>query len=597
MKKEAIMIKNIFRNRIFTYYFLVFITFTVFIVLFQYYREREFRRDRLKAILENVSLTAHNYIEDRGMNQSTGYDSLDDLLNIIPVPNLRLTLIDKEGNVLYDSDVEDYRSMVNHINRPEVREAIKAEGGSSVRQSSSTGKKYFYYAFNFEDYFIRAAAEYTFEVRSSLKIDKLFLIFIIVMFLVVLIALISINERMGQAIRQLKNFAASAVEERELKDIEFPKNELGNIGMQILDIYNELKRTRDELLTEQQKIFRHLQTMEEGVAVFSPGKELLISNNAFIQNANLLSGSTLQSPSDVLNIKEIKPLMDYLRQKSNELKLEIANEVPYKEIVCHKKNKYFLVRANVFKDNSFEIIIKDITKSEKNRVLKQELTSNIAHELRTPVTSIMGYLETVLNTDIDPEQGRLFLSRTRDQAMRLAELIDHISVLNKLEEGKGFYEIENISVHDVVSGVVDSMRMKLESKNMTVNIDLDKDLRIKSNKILMHSIYQNLIENTINYAGVNVKIQTGLYYEDDNYYYFRYSNDGKSIPDRHIPRLFERFYRIDEGRSRKKGGTGLGLAIVKHAVQFHRGQITAKNLEGGGIEFLFSISKNLQGFN
>jgi two-component system OmpR family sensor kinase/two-component system phosphate regulon sensor histidine kinase PhoR len=169
--------------------------------------------------------------------------------------------------------------------------------------------------------------------------------------------------------------------------------------------------------------------------------------------------------------------------------------------------------------------------------------------------------------------------------------------LNKLEEGKGFYEIENISVYDVVSGVVDSMKMRLESKNMTVNIDLDKNLRISGNKILMHSIYQNLIENTINYAGVNVTIYTGLYFEDSNYYYFRYSNDGKSIPDRHIPRLFERFYRIDEGRSRKKGGTGLGLAIVKHAVQFHRGQITVKNLEGGGIEFLFSISKNLQGFD
>lgn len=95
------------------------------------------------------------------------------------------------------------------------------------------------------------------------------------------------------------------------------------------------------------------------------------------------------------------------------------------------------------------------------------------------------------------------------------------------------------------------------------------------------------------YAGENVNIHTELHYEDDNYYYFRYLNDGRGIPDRHIQRLFERFYRIDEGRSRKKGGTGLGLAIVKHAVQFHRGQISVKNIEGGGLEFLFSISKEL----
>ncbi|MEA1885875.1 MAG: ATP-binding protein [Bacteroidota bacterium] len=294
-----------------------------------------------------------------------------------------------------------------------------------------------------------------------------------------------------------------------------------------------------------------------------------------------------------MHIKLDGSVVHYLDKKSNELKLDVAGEVPYKEIVCQKKNKYFLIRANIFKDNSFEIIIKDVTKSEKNRVLKQQLTSNIAHELRTPVTSIIGYLETLLNADIDEEKRKLFMSRTRDQAMRLSELIDHISVLNKLEEGPGFYEIENVLIYDVVMGVVDSMRMRLETKGMKVKNDIAKNLRIRGNKILLHSIYQNLIENTINYAGENVNIHTELHYQDDNYYYFKYSNDGRGIPDQHIPRLFERFYRIDEGRSRKKGGTGLGLAIVKHAVQFHKGQISVKNIEGGGIEFLFSISKQL----
>ncbi|MDT8401014.1 MAG: ATP-binding protein [Bacteroidales bacterium] len=587
------MIKNIFRNRIFTYYFLVFIIFTVFIVLFQYYREREYRRERFKAILDNVSGTTQNYIRENQLGQEPGFDELHELIRIIPVANLRITIIDKEGKVLFDSDVEDYMSMASHINRPELVEAVKAGTGSSVRRSSSTGKEYFYYAHKYDNYYIRAAAEYTSEVQSSLKIDKLFLIFIVVIFFAGLAALFFINERMYLAVKQLKNFAASAVEEKELQKLEFPKNELGNIGNQIIDIYNELKKTRDELLIEQQKIFRHLQTMEEGVAVFSQAGEILVSNNAFVQNANLISDRTLKSPEDVLRIKEIKPLVKYLNQKSSELKPDLAGEVPYKEIVCQKKNKYFLVRANIFKDNSFEIIIKDITKSEKNRVLKQQLTSNIAHELRTPLTSIMAYLETLMNTDVDTEHRQLFLSRTRDQAMRLAELIDHISVLNKMEEGQGFYGVENILVFDVVNNVVDSMRMKLESKGMRLTINIDRDLSLRGNKILMHSIYQNLIENTVNYAGEDVNIYVELYYEDDNYYYFRYSNDGESIPEKHIPRLFERFYRIDEGRSRERGGTGLGLAIVKHAVQFHRGQISAKNTDGGGIEFLFSISKNL----
>ncbi|MBS0009872.1 MAG: two-component sensor histidine kinase [Bacteroidales bacterium] len=593
MKKARAMILNIFRNRFFTYYFLVFIIFTFIIVLFQFYREREYRRDRFKAVLDNVSGLAHNYLEKSKQGDSYHYEDLNDLIAIVPLSNIRITIIDKQGSVLFDSDVGDYEFMENHIGRPEVREAIKNNTGASVRRSSSTGKKYFYYAHNYDDYITRTAAEYTYDVQSSLKIDKLFLIFIIIMFLIVLAAMIYINERMSLAVNQLKNFAASALEEKELKNIEFPKSELGNIGNQILDIYNELKHTRDELITEQEKIFRHLQTMEEGVAVFSPNREIVVSNNAFIQNANLISDSTLESPGDVLKVEEIKPLMDYLERKSFELKLDMAGEVPYKEIICQKKNKYFLVRANIFKDNSFEIIIKDITKAEKNKVLKQQLTSNIAHELRTPVTSIIGYLETLLSADIGEEQSRLFLSRTKDQAMRLAELIDHISVLNKLEEGSGFYEIEDLMIYEVIEGVVDSMRMRLESKHMRLVIDLDPGMKVPGNKLLIHSIYQNLIENTINYAGENINIRTELHYEDENFYYFRYSNDGRSIPDKHIPRLFERFYRIDEGRSRKRGGTGLGLAIVKHAVQYHRGQISVKNMEGGGIEFLFSISKSL----
>lgn len=587
------MLINTFRNRIFTYYFLVFIIFTVVIVLFQYYREREYRRDRFEAVLDNVSGLAHNYIVDNELNDSTGFDELNDLVTIVPVNNLRITIIDHSGDVLFDSDVSGYSDLENHISRPEIQQALKNITGSSVRRSSSTGKKYFYYARYYDDYITRAATEYTFEVQSSLKIDKLFLIFIVILFFLVWAALVYINERLGLSISQLKQFASRALENKEFSNIDFPKTELGNIGNQIIDIYSELKDTRDKLITEQEKIFRHLQAMEEGVAIFSHDKKILVSNNSFIQNANLLSDRTLQVPEDVLRVKEFKEVVDYLNKKSSELKLSIGGEVPFKEIVYQKKNKYFLIRANIFKDNSFEIVIKDITKAEKNRVLKQQLTSNIAHELRTPVTSIIGYLETILDGSVEEEQRKLFMERTRIQAHRLSELIDHISVLNKLEEGPGFYDIEDVHLYDVIKGVVDSMKMKLEGKKIKVEIDIDHELKIRANRILMHSIYQNLIENTINYAGHNVLIRTSLHYEDANYYYFRYINTGKSIPEKHIPRLFERFYRIDEGRSRKRGGTGLGLAIVKHAVQFHRGQISVKNIEGGGLEFLFSVGKSL----
>ena len=552
------MFGNIFRNRLFTYYFFVFIVFTVVIILFQYYREKEFRQGQFVSILDNITGTTAKFLETNNKQaESVDYVIIDSLVNIIPVNDIRISIMSSDGVVLYDSYVDDYQSMENHTNRSEIAEALENDSGSSIRTSATTGKEYFYYARMYDDIVIRAAAEYTFEVKSFLRIDKLFIVVIIILFILVLIVFFYINNRFRKTVGQLKYFALKAKEDQE-------------------------------------KIFRHLQVMEVGIAIFSPDRKIILSNNAFIQNANLLSNKTLNTPEDVLRIKAIKPVIKYIKQSAKDLKLNISGHDNFKEIICHKQNRYFLVRCNMYNDYTFEIIIKDVTKTEKNKVMKQQLTANIAHELRTPVTSIVGYLETLLSTaSIDEEQRTQFLDRTRDQALRLAELIDHISVLNRLEEGAGFYKIEEVCIYDIITEVADSMLVKLQSKEIKVEIDFSKSLKFSGNKALVHSIFQNLFDNTLNYAGDDIIIRTTLHYEDENYYYFRYSNSGRSIPDEHLPRLFERFYRIDEGRSRKKGGTGLGLAIVKHAVQFHQGQITVKNLDDGGVEFLFSIGKRL----
>jgi two-component system OmpR family sensor kinase/two-component system phosphate regulon sensor histidine kinase PhoR len=176
----------------------------------------------------------------------------------------------------------------------------------------------------------------------------------------------------------------------------------------------------------------------------------------------------------------------------------------------------------------------------------------------------------------------------------LAELLDHIAVLNKLEEGAGFYGLEQVSVRSIVEEVTDSLRIRIDENGAMVEIDIPEDVVVRGNPVLLNSIFQNLFDNTLNYAGDNVYISLSMYFEDDSFYHFRYSNDGRSVDERHLSRLFERFYRVDKGRSRKMGGSGLGLAIVKHAVQFHRGDITAKNRPGGGVEFLFSLARNIQ---
>ncbi len=231
------------------------------------------------------------------------------------------------------------------------------------------------------------------------------------------------------------------------------------------------------------------------------------------------------------------------------------------------------------------------SEDDKTR-LKRQLTQNAAHELRTPVSSIRGYIETVLdNPDMDRETMQGFLERCRAQCERLGRLTDDITTLARIEEAGTSFEMETLDIKEMLEELAGDAAAKLQEKKMRLLILISPGTLVSGNRHLVQSIFSNLIDNAIAYAGEGTSITVQCRNQDREWNHFIFNDNGSGVPEENLGHLFERFYRVDKGRSRKSGGTGLGLSIVKNAVMLHGGRISVRNGESGGLEFAFSLPR------
>ncbi|OFX56866.1 MAG: hypothetical protein A2066_19225 [Bacteroidetes bacterium GWB2_41_8] len=593
-KLLTLIIQRSFRKSIFLNFFVIFSIFTFSVLIYQYDREKSYRIRQLEITLDNVTEITHRYIDHRNIINTGDFKSLDTLKSLIPISNTRITVIDYSGKVLYDSFVADFDRLENHFARFEVQHALKEGVGSSIRLSTSTNQEFYYYAKDFRKYIVRSAAVYNIEVKNFLKTEQIFLFFVLFLFVLMWVLLHFTTLRLSEFIVKLKDFALKAGnnEDIEVLDSDFKDNEFGIIRKQIIQIYDNLKKAKDELTVEQEKLFDHLQVLDEGIAIFSPQRNKILANSHFIQYINIISEVSTISAENVFLIPEFRKVIDFLEEQSNS-QFPYSSKDPDQLLYNVEKNeKYFQIKCIIFSDASFEIMISDITRPERRRLLKQQLTSNIAHELKTPLASIKGYLETVLNNpNIPTEKKHYFMEKAYAQSERLTDLLNDISLLNNIEDAGELFEFKQLQIRPVIRDVVENLRIRMNQKNITCNVEVNPAVAINGNESLLFSVFQNLLENSINYAGENITVTVSNYLEDTKFYYFRYSDTGPGIPEEHLPRIFERFYRVDYGRSRENGGTGLGLSIVKNAVLLHKGDISVKNRPEGGLEFLFSLAK------
>lgn len=567
----------------------IFLTLGTSFVVYQYQREKDYKIQLLNTQLQDLNTDI--FFDIPSLNDSL---SIARHLHNQPVKDVRITVITTSGDVIYDSTNPKGQNLFeNHLMRPEVQKALLNGNGYDVRRiSETTGIPYFYSATLFQNVIIRSAAPYDIDLLNHLKADFHYLWFTLVISLILLFVFYKYTQKLGASITRLREFAMRADKNEPIDPMlgyNFPHNELGEISQHIIQIYKRLHKTKEALYIEREKLITHLQISHEGLGVFTKNKKEILVNNLFTQYMNLISDSNLETAEAAFEVRELQEITDFINRSPQ--RGDSRNERRM-SIVIRKNGRTFIVECILFQDESFEITINDTTQEEEQSRLKRQLTQNIAHELKTPVSSIQGYLETIINTpQLSRDKEIMFLDRCYAQSNRLSRLLRDISVLTRMDEASNLIEMERVDISLLVANIFNEVALELEEKNITVINSLQPGIRLQGNHSLIYSIFRNLTDNAIAYAGSNIEIRVQCFREDDDFYYFSFSDTGVGVAPEHLNRLFERFYRVDKGRSRKLGGTGLGLAIVKNAVILHHGSISAKQTPGGGLEFVFTLGK------
>ncbi len=460
----------------------VFLLFAICFSVYQYKREKEYKIDILHSRLQ-----MYNY----EMVQTVGKDSMScsrrfrDYVVHHQMEGLRVSVIDKEGRVIFDSYDTDVEALGNHLQRTEIQQALREGSGYDIkRMSQSTHETYFYSATRFDDVIVRAAVPYSAELTRSLQADNTYIYYSGVLTLLLGIVLYYITHRISRHIGYLREFAVKA-EEGEKLDHELerrlPDDELGDISHTIIMLYWKLRHSEEEKVR-----------------------------------------------------------------------------------------------------------------------IKRQLTQNAAHELKTPAASIHGYLESIIdNPDMPEDKKKHFLERCFAQSERMNKLLLDMSALTKLDEiddnrSEARQAYRPVDVLQIIQSALDDTALQLQEKGIAPSLQLPQHVEVLGDQSLIYSIFRNLIDNAIAYAtGASLLSITCAEVEKEgrHFYEFIVSDNGQGVEAQHLTHLFERFYRVDKGRSRKLGGTGLGLAIVKNAVVAHGGQATALSTPGGGLTIRFTLAR------
>ena len=492
---------------------------------------------------------------------------------------VRFTVINKDGDVIFDNEIA---KLDNHNNRQEIIDAFKNGSGSSVRYSASLSTSMVYVATKIDDNTV---------IRSSVPVNnirvftsgtlKYYIAIILLVFVLSLFLAVKLVKIIVYPINELQK-VTSKIENGDLnkRAIIYNYDEIGFLAQTFNNIADQLEIRIIDSLDKKNKLEAILESMESGVIAIDNNENIILINSYSQKLFDLKEDNIGKKISDCIIDYD---LINFIRE---------IPEIGTKEIkLFHPIERELRVKKSPiinYLNNSIGIVItvQDITDIKRLENMRSEFVANVSHELKTPLTSIKGFSETLRYVD-DSETKNKFLDIIDKESERLTNLINDILILSNIENIHKM-ESEYFNPGDVIENVLDMVKSQAYKKSIIIKYNDCFNSEILGSKDKFHQLAVNLIENAIKYSNENgiVKIDLTL---EEQYFVFKVKDNGIGIPKNDIPRIFERFYRVDKSRSTR--GTGLGLAIVKHIVKLFNGEISVKSKVGIGSTFTVKIKK------
>lgn len=464
----------------------------------------------------------------------------------------RITLIDVDGKVVFDNKTP-IDKLDNHNDREEVVLARLNKSGEFERHSESLMEKYYYYAILLDD-------GYVLRVSTSISSFYSLLIMMMPFTLVAFVIIISIARLISKT---LAYTIIAPIEKADLKsNLTSPYVELDLYFNTMREQKDEIKKQLERVNKRKETINTILNTMQEGFVIVDSNQNVFLANQAFLEIMHLNDYTVGDNIFRFINDRKL------LSKISKSLKGESSS---YKLELDHKYYQVFISHNQIASENVSILLFVNISMEHENQKHREQFSANVSHELKTPLTSIKGLAELQANNMVASEDISLFGEKILKQSDRLLELIDHTIRLSKFDEDALEVSKEKVNLKDLVLEVVEHLQSKLLKKQINLQLEVE-DIAMYGNYQMLDELFYNLIENAIKYNDFDGWIKVSVK-ALDNKVLIEVIDGGQKISKNDIPRLFERFYRVDSSRDKKTGGSGLGLAIVKHIVMYHEGSI------------------------